>query len=152
MISGTRIDYWRNSLIKRTFIGGWESTVSGGNPMNVELWNPAASGKLLICNRVNVWCSGASKLRISHHNAAYANSGSQGNKYLGQAAGVGLIKYAGAALPATPIADNYIPATVNIPIEFVEPFIIPAGIGLVFSCVTTDLSLSVLFQWIEVNG
>jgi len=149
MISETRVDYWRDSLVKRAFIGG-ASSPGTGNPAAIQLWNPAASGKILICNRAVFMTELADLIYIKYYPTVFSSTGHRGNKYLGEAQPVGLIKYqSGAALGST---IGYLQTTAGNMMKtfrFHDPILIPEDMGLCFIMNTTGHRATVNFEWIE---
>ena len=152
MIGGTRVDYFRDTLVKRAFIGSAEFTAVAGQHSMVQLWNPAQSGKLLICHHADVTVSASTFIYINHHNAALIGAPPVGNKYLGEAVGVGVTHNESlGAIPGTNIAYQYPRTNFDLISLFNrDPIIIPEGLGIVIAAVTVNLSIQATFEWIEV--
>lgn len=161
MTGGTRVDYWQHSLTERAFVGSGRATVGGaaGIAPSVQLWNPAASGKILVCHGIQVLSdySIASPMTLNHHNTAIsAVAGVFGNKYMGAGVGVGDVWVGTDIAPAgTQITEFYRPV-VTTPYDFplytpVSPFVITEGMGLhvTTSVASTNIFLFVKFQWTE---
>lgn len=153
MIGGTRIDYWRNTLRERAFIGG----AAKAGPVNsfgmVQLWNPTDSGFILICNKIthvsDALVTNAHTLRF--HNAALSGAESQGNKYLNGAAGVGLVKSGDSVMVGTLMFEFRAPPGVERRLlDHSDPIIIPEGLGLILTINSDTAINSTIFEWIEV--
>jgi len=151
MIGGTRVDYWRDALIKRAFVGGGECVAVAGQQSAVQLWNPAASGKLLIVNRIRANMDVAGTMYLAYYATALSASlTSKGNKYLGEATSIGLIRYeANAGVLGTIIDRIYLPATSMFMEIFDVNIIIGEGMGLSVTHLTANRRITADFEWIE---
>jgi len=148
--------WYYDSLQKKAFIGGGEISGTSMFYASVQLWNPAASGKNLICEKVHISedIAAAQIVTIRHHNAAITTAASQGNKYLNEAAGVGLVKkHATDTLLGTEIAQLKLkPGNGLCPGVLKSPIIIGPGLGLLLQYLTLvdGQILSVMFEWTEI--
>lgn len=147
------------TLDKRAFISGGMRAPTGGNTINMQLWNPAASGKVLILQKLSYYIqtAGPKYINFCHHNAACADGVlDMGNKYLGQAAGVGITRYSSGAALGTSIIRIYdIGSTLgaqwfHIPLR--QAILIPEGIGLIGNTEIADVPMGVLWQWYEIDA
>ena len=150
MIGGNRVDYWRDTLIKRAFITGTSQTAVAAQNSHIQLWNPAASGKLLIVEKIGFKIQTAGTVYLAYYATTLATlAASQGNKYLGEADGVGLIKRAtNAGALGTTISRLYYVTEQEFVFE--RPIIIGEEMGLVILNLTVDEYLKAYFEWIEV--
>lgn len=156
MIGGTRVDYWKNTLTKRAFIQGANSLAQVGNYSHVQLWNPAASGKLLIVTHINIIVNPTAVLFITirSHNAALGVLTQGSNKYLSEADGVGAtcgVNNAAQFGTQRSYFRNATGATIfKMPSLDTHPLIIAEGLGLILVTDLLNNELNALFEWIEV--
>lgn len=151
MISGTRVDFWRNTLVKRAFIGGASETGGAGTFALIELFNVAESGVLLICDQIHISVGAACVVELRDFDATLTTAGDEGNKYLGEAAPLGQIKHFPAALPGDLIATFDMAAgRLSQLLTFVQPFIIPEGRALVVAAHLVETKCTANFEWIEL--
>lgn len=157
MIGGKRTDFFKNSLIKRTFIQGVNTLALAANNSHVQLWNPAASGKILIVTHIDVIINPAAVLFVSmrSHNAALGALTQGSNHYLGEADGVGAtcgVNNVGQLGVLRAYFRNDTGATIyKMPIMSDCPLIIPEGLGLVLVTDLINSELSALFHWMELD-
>lgn len=134
------------------YIGGYVA-VNGLQVTNcIQLWNPAASGFNLICDNVSIFSDAAATVtyRLNHHNAALTGAGTQGNKWLTEADGVGLVLFQElAAAPGAEILRFNCNVLTERKLDLQHPIIIDPGTGLVVGCQVANCRLSVVFNWIE---
>lgn len=150
MIGGTRVDYWRDTLIKRAFVGGGSASGGVATYAGVQLWNPAASGKLLICERAFVTIAAPASVHIRNDFATLASNGVEGNKYLNEAAPAGQVKFASVAIQGAAIGFiQLLAGDLSKTFRFQHPFIIPEGRGLNFFIDLLNTRMTVNFEWIE---
>ena len=145
--------WYYDSLQKKAFIGGYGLT--GGIDRNmIQLWNPSASGKLLVCDAISIsnTNAGVKTFLLHHHNAALPSAGSQGNKYLAEAAGAGLIKHAHLAALGTEYCRYGLAEGEESQIPLKKPFIIGQGLGLIVLPLLDSDSLAVRFEWAEIDA
>lgn len=153
---GTRVDFFRNSLIERAFLQGVHTAAVAGNNSHVQLWNPAASGKLLILTHIDIIVNPAAVLFVSIrlYNAALGALTQGSNKYLGEPDGVGAtcgVNNVGQLGVAMAFFRNDTGATIfKMPSLDTHPFVIPEGMGLVLVTDLVNSELNALFEWIEV--
>lgn len=131
--------------------------VAAQNP-NVELWNPAGSGKLVVVESLCFSSSTAQTIVVGDSSTALASAmaaGSVMSKYsagvVGASVGVGEMRYtnqAGAPIVNSPMQFQVL---ANIPqvINFREPFVLPEGRGLLLYGVTVNSYLICNFEWFE---
>lgn len=150
-------DSWfYNTLRKETFIGSATAYTDINARAAVQLWNPAASGKNLLCHDIMLMATVTAftiPLHFAHHNAALPTAGIQGNKWLTEAAGVGLVKYETnqVALVGTDIALLPIQPNIYIHIPLDKPVLIDPGTGLTLGIIQGDKYLTATFQWVEMD-
>jgi len=148
--------WYYDVLQEKAFIGSAHalSSAAGTAPM-VQLWNPAASGKILLCQSIQVVAAIATgqPLALARHNAALADPGEHGNKYLNEPLGVGLIKEDTNAIVGTDICEFYHIQNTPYDLPFLSPvqsILIPQGWGLIVRThATSTTNLFAMFQWIE---
>lgn len=162
MIGGTKVDYWRHGLLEQSLVGSGHATVggAGGIAPSVQLWNPADSGKTLMCHGIQVLSDRtiAFPMSLNHHNAAIsAVAGIFGNKHMGAAIGVGDVWVGTDIAPVGTQITNFFRPVVTTPYDYPlyelrETFVIPAGMGLhvTTAVVATNIFLFVMFQWMEI--
>lgn len=154
MIGGKRIDYFRDTLIGRAYIGG-AVKVGPINSTSIQLWNPADSGFFLILNKLNSISEAAATVTytLRYHTVALTGAENQANKYLGGAAGVGLVKSQDLTMAGVGTLIQEFGAPPGIERNFLEnsdPMIIGEGLGITITCLNSSAHLSVIFEWIEV--
>lgn len=120
----------------------------------VQLWNPEASGKNLILNRMNViGFTSAITISVRSTVVQLATAGFFGrNKYLGKPASSGQARTENAAaVVASDVLANIGVAAANdtAAFEFSEPILIPPGYGVLAYPTTVNVALSAAFQWLE---
>lgn len=151
MIGGTRVDYWRETLIKRAFMGGGTQNGAVGTFSAIQLWNPADSGKTLICDTITVGVPEAIRFALRHHNAVLTGVGGEGNKYLAEAVPVGEIHTQSGVAFGTDITPYRISAgKLTHTIKFLHPIIIGEGLGLIVQLYIANIDCTGTFEWIEV--
>ena len=164
MIGGTKNIFkdtgeFFHTLNKQSFISGGTRAPTGGNIINIQLWNPAASGKVLICQRLVAYIQTSTPkyFNIGHHNAALADGLlDMGNKFLGQGAGAGSLRYASGAALGTSICRIYdLGSTLHqqkTSFPFKQGILIPEGFGLTINPENVDVSLHCQIQWFEIDA
>ena len=145
--------WYYDSLQKKAFIGSGDASASAAEYSCVQLWNPAASGKILMCSKLWAMTNAValSCLALNHHSAALLTAGIQGNKYLAEAAGAGLVKqgYPGA-ITGTNIENWTMQPNKFTPLNLDAPITIGQGLGLVAGIDDDQTKLYVCFQWTEI--
>jgi len=151
-IGGSRVDDFRNTLAGRAYIGGAEKSGPVNSPV-IQLWNPAASGFNLVLNRITTVSDApvTALYKMGYHNAAMSGAESQANKYLGGAAGVGLVKSQDTGFIGTAMFTyNSPPGVEHVLLANSDPIWIPEGLGEFIYLYSAANKLSVIFEWIEV--
>jgi len=158
------ISSWYYSSRGTAFVGSGRATVAGvgGISPSVQLWNPADSGKNLICHGIQVLSDYVigNAMALNYHNAAIsAVPGIFGNKYMGGGIGVGDIWIGTDIAVAGTQITNFFRPVVTTPYDFplydpVQSFVIPQGMGLHITTAvnSTSIFLFVMFQWVEVDA
>ena len=147
------VSQYLDTLKLKSFMGAAVAGASAGNRSMTQLWNPAASGKLLICSNAFIFVNQATSTNvvIAHHNAALTTAGLQGNKYLAGAAPVGQCRQQNpAALLGTSIVDYRIIGN-DHDIHFFPNVIVPEGLGLCISYAGVEMQFIVMYQWTEID-
>lgn len=123
---------------------------------SAQLWNPAASGKLLLVRSVLISLGTAGIVVVGYGQTEYGNGGSQANKYAGGAAGVGLVRWDQSAtenhFETVSYGETFLQATVPTDWPFAEPIVIPPGYGLTVNSNVVNAELTATFEWDEVSG
>lgn len=154
MLNGSRIDFFRDTLKARAFVGGYSFDPT--NYAHIQLWNPADSGKGLIvsCAIGSIFTATGCVIRLHSHNAALTNAANtEANKYIGGAAPVGEIRYQ----DNTPYLGTHISdilwGVANIG-SFInsDPIYLPEGFGIHLLEISAGHPLTAHFEWIEVNA
>lgn len=133
----------------------WGNAPAGaaGTYAAAQLWNPAASGKSLIINRVTIASTIATGFVLVSSNAQLANPTAQQpmSKLLGTAAAAAaLSRYAqGAAAGANILALANGPANSMILYVPPEPIVVPPGYGLHVQAQTAAADVSASWDWFE---
>lgn len=163
MIGGTKIiksiqqdeSWFYDSFQKRAFIGAAiEGPVAAQYP-HVQLWNPAASGKILACTKIIAGIlTGTPRLSIRYYNTELTTGWQEGNKYLAEAAGAGALRgETNVAMLGNEIGQFLLDG-VNQPYIEIDlqnsPILIHEDFGLHVLSTTVNLTLTALFEWIEV--
>ncbi|WP_151446726.1 hypothetical protein [Lacisediminimonas profundi] len=134
----------------QNFIGGEALTAPATAP-NVQLWNPAASGKTLYVERALLMSSGSMYASLSLHNAALTTLAQQGkNKLLAGANAVAQIRTQDAANPGTVIAGKIaILNNGNVLLDWSKnPIAVPQGYGLHVTGLAA-IAGGASFEWFE---
>lgn len=136
---------------KRSFIGGGSNSGGAATYAHAQLWNPAASGKRLILQSLQLGTASTTWLWIADSTSALGADGFEGNKYLGEAAPVGQVKHtANATLQGSQRSVAFVDVQGNFPIK--PNIIIPEGRGLIIAPGNLNVDLWAQFQWIEVTA
>ena len=133
------------------FIGYSAAGALAANYTQVQLWNPAGSGKRLVVEKISSFCSVAASMSVGYHTAAYANViGNAASKSVAGAASVAEMRYMqGAATYTGAWFSKQTPANTTTPEELREPIIIPPGYGLVVRNTTVNQDLGAYFEFFE---
>lgn len=139
------------SIANVAFSGGVSAAASVGNYTSVQLWNPAGTGKRLVCPALTSIPIATVNYALRSSVAALTTAAAAPQaKILGGSAGVAEIRYdATAALPGTSNLFTWLHKTEQPPISFDEPFIIMPGFGLIVSNLTPNAGLTANFQFFE---
>ena len=125
-----------------------------GQYNHAQLWNPAASGKNLIVEKISIMSSAAAIVEIGM-NATNLSTFDRfcTSKLAGGAASVGKSYYQSNAALLLPPADRRfvysVAANDNVIIELREPFIVPQGFGVTVQQDTVNLSLYTNMEFFE---
>lgn len=134
------------------FCGMGSSAGVAGQYSHVQIWNPAASGKNLILNKISALFVTNSGAGINVSSAPLTNLTGKGvSKYLGGVASVGEIRnQTNAAALGTQVLNFGIEVSGGSKdFPFSEPFVIPPGRGVIVQCGGVNISIYGSFQWNE---
>lgn len=155
MMGGTRVDYWRDTIIERGFHGSGQQIGVAGEYPGVQLWNPAASGKILIVDRITSHSNAAKSHRMYYDNAALSTAAYEVSKHFDAAlaaSGGQVFKDSLAVIAnyGTRVSSDIINNDFIKWVEGKAPFMIDPGYGLSIVCSDLETSLRIIFEWIEV--
>lgn len=138
------------------FIGVSASINVAGQCSAGQLWNPAASGKNLVLNKVSVMSgTGGANMAywLNRHNAALTTlmAGMPQSKLIGGAAPVAEIRTAAnAAMIGAQLAYVGTPGVYESKdFQLAEPVIVPPGYGFVVQATIVNVASFATFQWNE---
>lgn len=158
MLGGNRQDFFLNTLQQRAFIAATQTGPVAGQYSHVQLWNPAASGVLVILTGIDTFVDAVAKTyyQFRRHNVAMAGFfGSGFNKYLGGVVSSATIQIESNAvlLGTTMFFKERILEAGNFKqiFKLTDPIMIPAGYGLASVPSTVNVENSTIFEWIEVD-
>lgn len=140
----------KNRVGSPGFLGA--SSRTPASQMQIQLMNPAASGKTLYLDRM-AWTPGtAGIIDFRWGNVALATLEMQGgNKTINGAAAVGAVRYESNAAAFGTLIGLFASAAVGFNvIEFEEPIIIPQGFGVNIRNPTAASNLTAAYEWREV--
>lgn len=138
------------SLAGNSYAGGAYSNAVAGQYSEVQLWNPAASGKNLFLTQVNFSSSANSAIFILSKMTPQANIRAVSNKILGGAAGVGQLRWGSTpTYLGTEFGYSHVAAFQQNTLKFSDPFIIPPGYGLTIQGSTLDNLIGAAFEFFE---
>lgn len=152
MIGGQKTDFYRHTAVKNSFIGGFINNNSLNPYCLAQLWNPADSTILVVCDGVSIFSVGTNAITYSlaHHNAALSSDGLEGNKWIAGPAPAAQVKRDDlAAIPGTVFTTFNQDPTMEKPLNLKQPFIIEPGLGLIVVIASAATKLSVIFTWLE---
>ena len=145
--------WYYDTAQKNTFIGSGNYSAGIDGIAAIQLWNPNASGKNLLCNRIHIMTDATAlkTLKIAHYGTALGFNGIQGNKYLAEAAGVALIKKESYSVAVgTDIAEIPTQPNILIDIPINPPIEISQNSSLLVSIEENSKKLYAAFQWTEI--
>lgn len=116
-----------------------------------QLWNPAASGKNLILNKVSILAVAGGVFAIFRHNVALTLGYPGMSKVASGAASAAEVRSGASAANIGSQYANFGVASANESKDFAfsEPFVIPPGWGIHTSVNTPNTAAYTTFQWIE---
>ena len=153
----------RRTLIGQSF-GAWGFFQAGAaSYSNMQLWNPAASGVILVVRRVLLQvATGGMTVNVGTSTAACSstNVGGTTNKLFGGAAPLAQINMDLGTTRASPniglVGTFFTQSFQSIATLFTydptEPYVIPAGKGLIMCSNQVGAGCGGGFEWFEVPG
>jgi hypothetical protein len=139
-----------------SFLGGVPITAGAGTFAEVQLYNPVASGKILLVYGLRLATSVAQQLiwgGLAELVGGASPAGS--NKILGGAAPIALMRnktpVAADAL-TSPQGTEQVQANLPITVALSAPIIVPAGLGLTVIASIAANNVTADFDWDEVAG
>lgn len=135
-----------------SFIGGSPSAAVAAQVGFVQLFNPAASGKIIYVDDFSFWeGTAADRFELRTHNAAIgAGVATLGNKRIGGAAGVAQVRFGtSAAIPGTLVGVYAALANTLMRITPKAPIVLPEGFGIHINSFTANVSVGGTFEWRE---
>jgi opacity protein-like surface antigen len=148
----------QQSFLKQGYIGYGSVGAAASEESAVELYNPAASGKILIVWTLTCAAGAAEQIGYGFTTVELTTSdASVTNKYSSAAVGVALLRSQNnaASYPFTGGIQSgamSLPASQSLPVPFAGPLIITAGMGLQIFGATVNTLLQCEFEWDENNG
>ena len=149
---GRLLSFKKQAYIGIAFVNAVAAQVSA-----IQLYNPAASGVLLLVRGTVFNSNLADTISYGFTTTDLAvASGQGGNKYANGPAPKALLR--GTTAAAFTFAGGYqfgavqIAANGSLPAPFSEPLIIPAGVGIIAFGAIVNEHLFTDFEWDEVNG
>jgi hypothetical protein len=146
------------SLKGSSFLGFVQAAAVAGTFATVQLWNPAASGKLLVLRSVIVFRTAAGQTMAGGDNVEVANPGApanSSNKFLGGAVSTGLLRTAtpaAARVITNQMFQSQMPNGTPFVIPLARPIIIPAAYGYTVADNTAAGQIGAIFDHDEVPG
>ena len=146
-----------NAIAGNLFACNSSLTAGGGEYPYVQLWNPLASGKILVVSKVEGRCeaAGVNSLNARTHNAALTTTinGAPPNLSIGETAA------AADMLAESLVANNTGTTIVSVRTEQYEwkkliesPVVVPQGQGLMVMSWAVGSRIDALFEWKEASA
>jgi|HubBroStandDraft_1064217.scaffolds.fasta_scaffold196151_2 hypothetical protein len=148
----------QQSFLKQGYIGLFSTSGAASEESAVELYNPAASGKVLVVWSITCGTGAAESIGYGFTTVELTTSGTGiANKYSSGSTGVALSRSQdnAASYPFTGGVQSgalLMPSSQSIPLPFVGPLIVTAGMGLQIFGATVNTALTCNLEWDEING
>lgn len=138
------------SLAGNSYAGGAYSNAVVGQYSEVQLWNPAASGKNVFLTQINFSSSANSAIFLLTSMAAQTNQRAVSNKILTGAAGVAQLRWGSTpTYLGTEFSYSHVSAFQQNTLKFSDPFIIPPNRGLTVNGSNLDNLIGASFEFFE---
>lgn len=136
----------------RAFVGDSFQIAVGSQFSHVQLFNPAASGRLLVLRRVVGVVGVASSVILRHYATALASlTGNGENKMLGSAASIAELRFtSNAALLGTRLVVARGSVDGDFKYKLAGPIIVPQNDGILVAVDLVNIYLGSSFEWIEM--
>lgn len=126
---------------------------SAGNISQIQLWNPAGTGKNIILKAFNLGAGAGGLMRSGLVVVALANIAAPASlsKLGGGAAGAAQLRYANPAAStlANPSLSFYVNASDSRPIVLQEPIVLPPGNGYIIESTGVNVQIIGGYEWVE---
>ncbi|MGC1173121.1 hypothetical protein [Polaromonas sp.] len=134
-----------------SYMGGGFSTAGVGVYAQLQLWNPAGTGKRLVVNQVQWGATSATAIFMKEASASIGGALLViANKMTGGAAGVAQVRAATAGAAMAGYFDcAYVQASSQNVLEFSDPYVIAPGYGLTLQCSESNKEIGGVFEFFE---
>lgn len=140
------------TLANSAFMGAVNGTAVAGTQQNLQLWNPAGSGKNIIVEAVTVSSTVQNGFRMRVGDAAMSTQVAAGtSKRIGGAAASGLLKsqqFNGQMGTGSLMVMN-LSANSPVTFKFTEPIVLVPGSGLNLAAGVAATDLAASYEWYE---
>lgn len=147
------------SINKTAFLGSTNQAAVSADFSCTELWNPAASGKILLVWSVNIsqGVAGITNMGTTTTELSTTGGNAPANKYGGAAAGVALLRIQAETSTfsypgGTVLFAQQNPANTPFYVPFTGPVVVPAGMGIATCNATANDQNLTVYEWDEVPG
>lgn len=139
--------WYANELAKCSFVANASPGAVASQYSHVMLFNPADSGKIVICKSISVTVTAIQTFNTSAYDTELANAGNEYNRYLGETGPSGRLSYeTNVALLGTVLETCRTAGRVGDPF----PYILKQGKGILTACTTVNYGFNLSYGWIEV--
>lgn len=147
----------RNSIDKAHFFGSHLEAAAAGNKPKIQLWNPAASGVLLVVHSAITESNQVANTSVVIKEGTIARtnvSASIGNKYFGSAAPLAQVRGDDVNRAMTVKQKMYAPAVAYDEKELIkgDPIIVPEGFGCELCVDVLASFMRGSFEWEEIQA
>lgn len=145
------------AMLKQAYLGSAASAASAGNVSCSQIWNPAASGKVILLWTITISETVAGIVQVGTTTTELSSPGSAAvNKYFTASAGVALTRQQQPASFAftggTVFWQQPLAASTLVPMPMKGPIVITAGAGVAACTATVNDQLNASFEWDEISG
>ncbi len=140
-----------STIAGNSFIGGGSPGALAANYAQIQLWNPAASGKILYVQRALIYQSASGDVQLRSFATALTGVAGQASKDLGGAAGVGQVRFQlNGAILGTFMAQHRVLQDQDVEMIQHDAIRVPEGNGLDLVGAQLASTATGFFEWREL--